>query len=84
MLSLDCMLITLIIAHIFYYKLNAFFPWAQSYASFKKKNQSNCWVSSQLSMASTSGSTAGFLANYLWPTLLDYLDGFHPFKVQIG
>ena len=58
MLSQDCMLITLIIAHIFYYKLNAFFPWAQSYASFqkkKKKNQSNCWVSSQLPMASTSG-----------------------------
>ena len=28
--------------------------------------------------------TAGFLANYLWPALLDYLDGLHPFKVQIG
>ena len=70
MLSQDGMLITLIIAHIFYYKLNAFFPWAQSYASFQKKKKIN--------------PTAGFLANYLWPALLDYLDGLHPFKVQIG
>ena len=61
------MLITWIIAHIFHYKLNAFFFLGLNHGSFKKINP-----------------TAGFLASYLWPALVDYLDGLYPFKIQIG